>query len=192
MTIKNAEPCHAALIADAILEAVGPEITHGLAGENNSVQDVHDLFERLAGRDDTQYSYLNSRIAIDDDGMPMGVCISYDGGELIRLRRPFFHEANDTLGWDMTDSEIDALPGETEPDEFYLDTLMVLPQYRGHGVARALIADAASKSAAAGKPLGLLCDVDNARAERLYRSVGFVKVGLRPFAGHMMNHMQMQ
>lgn len=179
------------MIADAILEAVGPEITAGLAGSNNSVQDVHDLFERLAGRDDTQYSYLNSCIAVDDDGTPVGVCISYDGADLIQLRRPFFHEANETLGWDMTDAEIDALPGETDPDEFYLDTLMVLPQYRGQGVAKALIADAARKAAAADKPLGLLCDVDNARAERLYRSVGFQIVGLRPFAGHMMNHMQM-
>ena len=91
----------------------------------------------------------------------------------------------------MTDEEIDALPGETEPDEFYLDTLMTLPDYRGRGVARALIIDAGEKAGKAGKPLGLLCDLDNQRARKLYDSVGFREVGLRPFAGHEMAHMQM-
>ena len=94
------------------------------------------------------------------------------------------------LGWDMNPDEIDSLPGETEADEFYLDTLMTLPEYRGKGVARALIADAALKAQRAGKPLGLLCDKDNDRARRLYESVGFVNVGERPFAGHLMTHFQ--
>ncbi len=111
MTIKTANSQHASLIADAILEAIGPDLTTGLAGENNSQKDVHSLFERLAKRTDTQYSYLNTRVAQTDDGVPMGVCISYDGADLKRLRRPFFHEANATLGWEMSDEEIENLPG---------------------------------------------------------------------------------
>lgn len=191
MRIDNATPQHASLIADAILEAVGPEITDSLAGDKNSVKDIHDLFQRLAERDDTQYSYVNTRVAISDDGTPMGVCICYDGADLNQLRRPFFHEANSTLGWNMSDEEIDALPGETEPGEVYLDTLMVLPIFRGKGVAKTLIADAALKAERIGKPLGLLCDMDNTRAHRLYESVGLKDVGLKPFAGHTMYHMQM-
>lgn len=189
MIIETANPQDASLIADAILKAIGPTITTGLAGENNSQKDVHDLFERLAKRTDSQYSYLNTRIAQTEDGTPMGVCISYDGADLKRLRRPFFHEANATLGWGLSETEIEELPGETEPDEFYLDTLMVLPHFRGQGVAKALIADAKGKADTVGKPLGLLCDTDNSRAYNLYTSVGFEKVGLRPFAGHLMNHM---
>ena len=191
MRIDNATPQHASLIADAILDAVGPEITNNLAGNDHTVKDIHDLFQRLAERDDTQYSYLNTRVAIDDDGSPMGVCICYDGSGLKTLRRPFFHEVNTTLGWNMTDDEIDALPGEAEPDEVYLDTIMVLPAYRGRGVAKALIADAREKTARIGKPLGLLCDIDNTRAYKLYQSVGFKDIGLKPFAGHTMYHMQM-
>lgn len=190
MIIDNATREDASLIADAILGAVGPEITGRLAGESHRVKDIHDLFQRLAQRDDTQYSYRNTRVARTEDGIPMGVCISYDGSDLKRLRRPFFYEANETLGWGMTDDEIDALPGETEPDEFYLDTIMVLPQYRGNGVAKALIADAKHKAQVTGKPVGLLCDIENNRAYRLYESVGFKSVGTKPFAGHMMYHMQ--
>lgn len=191
MKIENASKEDASLIADAILEAVGAEITSALAGKENSIKDVHDLFMRLAEREDTQYSYRNSRIARSETDEAMGVCISYDGENLKRLRVPFFHEANAVLGWRLTDEEIDALPGETEPDEFYLDTLMTLPAYRDRGVARALITDAGEKARKAGKPLGLLCDLENTQARRLYESVGFREVGLRPFAGHDMAHMQL-
>lgn len=191
MTIETARPEDASLIADAILSAIGDELTDNLAGMDHTRKDVHDLFMRLAVRNDTQYSYLNSRIARADDGRPAGVCISYDGADLKRLRREFFAEANRTLGWDMSAEEIDSLPGETEPDEFYLDTLMTLPEFRGRGIGRELIADAAVKARKAGKPLGLLCDKDNDRARRLYESVGFVSVGERPFAGHLMTHFQL-
>ena len=191
MTIEDATPEEASLIADAIIAAIGPELTLHLAGDNNTPADVHALFTRLAARDDSQYSYRNSRVARNDDGKPMGVCVSYDGADLKRLRRPFFAEANATFGWNMSADEIEAVPGETEPDEFYLDTLMTLPAYRGRGIGAALIRDAAKKAADAGKPLGLLCDTDNDRARRLYDSVGFIDRGLRPFAGHMMNHLQL-
>lgn len=190
--IETATEADASLIADAILEAIGEEITEGLAGENHTVTEVHDLFERLAARPDTQYSYLNTRIARDSDGKPAGVCISYDGADLKRMRRAFFAEAIGSLGWEMTEEEIENLPGETEADEFYLDTLMTLPAFRGRGVARALIKDARHKGAEYGKPLGLLCDTDNDRARRLYESVGFKVQGMRPFAGHEMYHMQME
>lgn len=191
MTIENANREDASLIADAIIEAIGQELTLHLAGENHTPEDVHDLFARLAARDDSQYSYLNSRVARNADGSPMGVCVSYDGAELKRLRRAFFEEANATFGWGLTAEEIEEIPGETEPDEFYLDTLMTLPAFRGRGVGEALIRDASEKAVATGKPLGLLCDTDNLRARRLYDRIGFTDHGLRPFAGHMMNHLQL-
>lgn len=192
MTITNATPEDSPLIADAIIEAIGPELTSHLAGDANTPEDVHALFTRLAARPDTQYSYRNSRIARNTDGSPIGVCVSYDGADLRRLRRPFFAEANATFGWDMSPEEIEAVPGETEEDEFYLDTLMTLPQFRGKGVGEALIRDALTKARAAGKPLGLLCDTDNEHARRLYDRVGFLDCGLRPFAGHLMSHLQLQ
>ena len=191
MKIETATPEDAPLIADAIIEAIGPELTMHLAGDHNTPEEVHDLFARLAAREDTQYSYLNSRIARDETGAPMGVCVSYDGAQLKQLRRPFFAEANATFGWEMSAEDIENVPGETEPDEFYLDTLMTLPRFRGKGVGKNLILDAAEKARHSGKPLGLLCDLDNDRARRLYEKCGFSIIGRRPFAGHEMNHMQL-
>lgn len=191
MIITDAKPEEAPLIAEAILEAIGPEITAGLAGDNHPIEDVKNIFTRLAERTDSQYSYLNTRICRTTDGTPMGVCISYDGAELKRLRRPFFAEANKVLGWGLTEEEIENVPGETSDGEFYLDTLMTLPQFRGKGVGRALIRDAYEKARQHNKPLGLLCDNDNDTARRLYDSIGFKEIGLRPFAGHNMKHLQL-
>lgn len=190
--IETAGPGDASLIADAIMEAIGPELVAHLAGTGNTREDVHEVFARLAAREDSQYSYLNSRLAKSSDGTPMGVCVSYDGADLMRLRRPFFAEANRTFGWGLTPEEIDAIPGETDKDEFYLDTLMTLSQHRGKGIAGALIMDAKKRAEKAGKPLGLLCDIENYRARKLYEKSGFEKIGIRPFAGHDMNHFQLK
>ena len=192
MKIINAAPDDAPLIAEAIVSAIGEDITSNLAGPDHSKSDVKELFTRLARMEDSQYSYRNARIATDNSGEQMGVCISYDGEDLIPLRRAFFEKARKVLGWKISESEIDELPGETGPEEFYLDTLMTLPSFRGRGVAKALIGDALSKARKTGKPLGLLCDIDNNRARRLYDSVGFKEIGVRPFAGHPMNHLQLQ
>lgn len=171
--------------------AVGPEICGRIAGDEHSLDDVRTLFTRLAGRDDSQYSWRNTRVALSDDGTPMGACVSYDGALLRPLRRSFFKEANDLLGWGVTPEEVERVPEETTADEYYLDTLMVLPAYRGQGVARALIHDASLKAKQARKPLGLLCEDHNAPAARLYESAGFREVGRRPFAGVGMRHLQL-
>lgn len=189
--LRPANPEDATLIATAIIEAIGEDIARGMAGENGNIETVHSIFTSLAKMEDSQYSYLNTQIAIDEKGEPMGVCISYDGADLLRLRRAFFAEANAVLGWNLSDEEIENVTPETDPEEFYLDTLMTLPQHRGKGVASALINGASEKARHAGKPLGLLCDIGNARARRLYDSLGFSSVGKRPFAGHDMDHLKL-
>lgn len=189
MNIYTASPDDAPLIAEAILEAIGDELTDNLAGESHSREDVKALFTRLAEREDTQYSYRNTRIAEDEAGRPMGVCVSYNGADNFALRVPFFEEAVKTLGWDIDLDRLDEIPGETSEGEFYLDTLMTLPEYRGRGVAKALIEDAYLKAKNEGLPLALLCDTGNQPARRLYDAVGFREAGTRPFAGHLMNRL---
>ena len=188
--IIDATPEDAPLIAWAIMEAVGEELVDHLAG-NKTRKDVEEIFTRLAGRTDSQYSYLNTRIAIAPDGTKAAICVSYDGGKLKELRRSFFAEANRVLEWGMTPEEVDALPGETCGEEFYLDSLATLPHYRGQGAARILIEDAARKAAAAGLPLGLLVADHNPGARQLYESIGFRPVARRPFAGEIMTNLRL-
>jgi ribosomal protein S18 acetylase RimI-like enzyme len=80
---------------------------------------------------------------------------------------------------------------ETSAGEFYLDSLAVLPCFRGCGVGRALLSTACNRAFAAGHMrVGLIVDFDNPRAEKLYSSLGFERVNPTTFLGHDMWHMQ--
>lgn len=187
--IRNGEIEDAPLIAEAILDAVGPDIVESLS-PSGARDEVFSVFERLAKRTDSQYSYLNSRIAVLSDGEPVGVCVSYDGALLHKLRRAFFEEARNSLGWNLSEHEMENFPAETGPEEFYLDSLATLPEFRGRGVATALIKDAGEKARKSGKPLGLLVSDHNPEARKLYDRLGFKEFGKRPFAGEMMTNMR--
>lgn len=185
MKIIKARKDDAILIAKSVMAGVGEEICLDFAGENYSMGDVEQLFTELAQRKDSQYSYLNTLVAVNDDGKAMGACISYDGAKLQELRRPFFEAVARLLGRDMTD-----IQDETDPSEFYIDTLAVLPEYRRQGIASALLKASIEKAREAGKPAGLLVEKENYRARCLYESLGFKQVGERPFAYVMMDHLQ--
>lgn len=174
----------APLIGQAVVEAIGNDIANEFAG-SLTVNDVVAMFSRLAERTDSQYSYTRALKAVDDQGNTMGIIVAYDGALLHRLRKAFFEEAKNFLGKDLEGKMAD----ECTPDEYYLDSLAVLPEYRGRGVAHALIDAMAEVAAASGKPLGLLCDKSNHRARRLYLSVGFHHNGERVFAGELMDHL---
>ncbi len=184
-TIRQATPEDATFIADAIVMAVGDEITQTFAGDTHSVQDVKNLFSRLARMDNSQYSYKNTLVAVTPSGEVMGLIISYDGALLYHLREAFIQAAKEELGYDLVN-----LADETSDDEVYLDTLAVYDTFRGKGVASSLINAAIEKARPLNKPVGLLVDKTNHRARKLYDSLGFRQVDERPFAGEMMDHLQ--
>lgn len=186
INIRPGRQADAPAIARAVIMAVGEEIALSLAGSAERRHLVDETFTRLAARTDSQYSYLNTLVAETPDGEIAGLIVSYDGADLHRLRRAFIREANEVLGIHFDENKMD---DETSPDEIYLDSLAVFPEFRGHQLGRRLIEAAAEHHAASGKPLGLLCDPDNPRAQHIYEKLGFKTVGRRPFAGVMMHHM---
>ncbi|MDE6339284.1 MAG: GNAT family N-acetyltransferase [Muribaculaceae bacterium] len=183
--IRPARRDDASWIGRVVTMAIGEELARELAGEMHTVEDVERMFATLAARDDSQYSYRNSLVAEDEAGNVAGAVVAYDGADLYRLRKTFMAEAKTAIGLEFEGEPAD----ETGPEEFYLDSLGVLPEYRGQGIARKLIEAAAERARLAGKPLGLLCSKDNPNARRLYDALGFRLVGERPFAGEMMDHL---
>lgn len=187
--LRDATPADARFIAQCIAWGVGDEITSGFAASTgHTVDDVKDLFARLAARTDSQYSYLNTIVAADDSdpSVPVGAIIAYDGARLAELREAFFNEAAERLGM-----KPHTIPDECAAEDYYLDTLAVEPAYRGRGIARMLIKAAAGRAAAIGKPAALLVDKENHRARRLYESVGFRQVTERLFAGELMDYLKL-
>lgn len=181
ITIRKATREDARLIAQVIAMAIGYEESKDCFGYN-----VIDALEEAAENEDTQYSYRNALVAMAD-GKIAGAIVGYDGSMLQQLRDAslrIIHKYNPDLT--ITDDE-------TESGEFYLDSLGVLPEYRSHGIGRKLIAAKMQQASEQGhKTFGLLVDFENPDAERLYASIGFKQVGVRPFFGHQMKHMQIE
>lgn len=189
INIRKAEKKDARKIAEAIIMAIGEDHAMGMAN-GHDFETVIGVFETLAESDDAQYSYTNAFVAETEGGDTAGIVLAYDGKILIEARRIFFRLAKERFGWDIFDLVPDGEPPvETDPSEFYLDTLAVWPKYRNKGVATILISEVEKKARAVGKPVGLLCAKDNDKARRLYEYLGFKKIGERPFAGEMMDHL---
>ncbi len=186
--ILRATTKDAPFLAETVMSAIGEDHCIQMAGGEYRLPLLRKFFTLLAVSEVSQYSYRNAFVAYTRRGERAGAIICYDGADLERLRQPFIDEANCLLGWDITAAQ---MKPETSDDEMYLDSLMVLPKFRRQGLGRKLIGKAAEKAAIARKPLGLLVDFDNPSARNLYAGAGFKNVGERPFAGKMMEHMQL-
>ena len=90
----------------------------------------------------------------------------------------------------MLGKDMSGMGDECDADEYYIDTLAVDPAFRGMGIARQLLTAAIDKAKTIGKPAGLLVDKQNHRARHLYENMGFRKIGNRPFASEVMDHMR--
>lgn len=78
-TIESATISDAPAIADAIIAAITPELcVELLCDDTHGIEDVHAMFETLARRTDSQYSFRNTIVARQHDGKTVGVLISYD------------------------------------------------------------------------------------------------------------------
>lgn len=151
--------------------------------ESNGISygQLHESITRVAASKENIYSYENTIVA-EIDGRVVGAMCAYDGADYQRLKQPIV----DTLG---KDSGFAALK-ETEAGEFYLDSIGVLPEYRGRGIASLLIEAQCQRAASLGhKVAGLIVDEDKPKAEALYKKLGFRHIGNRDFFGHRMKHM---
>lgn len=190
MLIRNGRIEDAGFLAKVVTEALGRELSIGLAGSEARLPLVDKLFTRLAADPHSQYSYVNALIASAGDGTNAGGIIVYDGALLHPLRKAFAREANEILGWNVTEEEVESWDDEAQPDEIYIDSLYVAPEFRKKGVASALLREVEKRFADIRKPLGLLVEAENRQALQTYQHWGFRKVGISNFFRTPMLHMQ--
>lgn len=192
MKILPANPTHAADIARLIITAMTDDCCQFLVGPGHTLEDFHNTMLRLVLMDDSQYSWRNAFVAVDDEAAPddiekapvAGAIVGYDGKDLHRLRRRFQEAA--MADWQMDYSNMD---DETAEGEFYLDSLAVYPHYRKRGIASQLLNHFISHAASLGLPAALLVDKGNPSAERLYTSLGFEYCNDATWGGHAMRHL---
>lgn len=177
--IRKAKREEAAQIAELFMLAWPVEeilVSNGITYEQLylSITDV-------AAAEETIYSYENTIVA-EADGKVVGAMCAYDGADYQRLKQPIA----DTLGPDSGFARLK----ETEAGEFYLDSVGVLPEYRGRGIASMLFKAQCERGASLGhKVAGLIVDEDKPQAEALYARLGFKYLDDKDFFGHTMKHM---
>lgn len=178
--IRTATKKDAATIAQAVAMAIGDEdALRAYCGD-----DYLEVLTEVARRKATQYSWQYALVA-EVNGKAAGVIVGYNGARLKVLREGTFDVLRESVG------RIPIIANETEAGEYYLDSVGVLPEFRGLGVGKALVAAFCDKVFSEGYArVGLIVDNENPNAERLYSSLGFERVGTRPFFGHKMWHLQ--
>lgn len=180
ITIRPACYKDAPTIAQAAAMALGDEaVLQAYCGDN-----YLETMAEIARENNTQYSWRNAWIA-EVEGVAAGAVIGYDGARLAQLREGTFSVLRRLTG------RVPELPDETQAGEYYLDSLGVLPQFRGLGVGRELVSAFCRHAFAKGYPrVGLLVDEQNPKAAALYTDLGFQRVGTLLFFDHSMWHMQ--
>ena len=182
--IREASKSQAAEIASLIMTAMTDDCCLFFCGEGYGLEDFRKMMTMLVEREDSQYSYQNTLVAMDAEQV-VGISVSYDGGCLRELRRAFIEAAKEQIGKDHS-----GMDDETQAGELYLDSLAVLPDYRRQGIARKLLLATKERANCLGLPrVGLLVDKDNPVGEALYTSVGFQYVNDNQWGGHPMKHL---
>lgn len=180
ITIRTARPEDAPAIAQAVAMAIGDEVAlRNYCGEN-----YLDVLTAIARSEGTQYSWQNALVA-ECNGMVAGAVVGYDGAQLVELRNGTLAIINQHTG------RIPAIADETSAGEYYLDSVAVMPDFRGMGIGGYLVDAFCEEAFARGdQRVGLIVDTENPNAELLYVSLGFECVGECDFIGHRMRHLQ--
>lgn len=177
--IRTATKEEAAQIAELFILAW--PVDEILKSNGLTYEQLHESMTTIAAREETIYSYENTIVA-EVDGKVVGAMCAYDGADYQRFKQPVV----DILEGDSGFAQLK----ETETGEFYLDSVGVLPEYRGKGLASRLFEAQCKRAASFGhKVAGLIVDVDKPKAEALYARLGFTYLDDKDFFGHAMKHM---
>lgn len=171
LTIRDATPADASFLAKCVMAGMH---FHDFEAE---IPEDRDIYEGLVGcekREDLLYSYARTRVA-EVDGKAVGSLLSYPGDIYLETRDRTFAEIWPEFFRTREESE-----PETDPGEYYLDSMAVLPEYRGRGIGRSLMRDAMRKGFSLGyKRIALVVDSSMPRLASLYGTLGFRPDGHR-------------
>lgn len=133
------------------------------------------------------YSWKNAVIAVEN-GKPIGCIVSYAGDNYKEMRDFTWPKMWKDLDW----AAVQQMTPETEPGEYYLDSLAILPEGRGKGLGRKLIEAAIKNGEAQGyRQFMLLVDIDKPRLHDYYSQIGFEDCGKINFFDHLYDKMKL-
>lgn len=168
-------------IAPLIIDAIG-DIANRITGEDEPSAIINALIE-LFERSDNRNSHLNTYIA-EGNGQVAGMMIIYGGDEAVEL------DSNLEKWLTAKNAPIQTIELEARPEEFYIDTICVNPNFRGQGIGTLLLnyAETLCKEKGYSK-LSLSVELEKVRARQLYEKIGFVFSEPWMIIGETFDHM---
>lgn len=122
IVIRTATADDAPTIAHAVAMAIGDEV----ALRNYCGDDYLAVLTEVASHKNTQYSWQYALVA-EVEGAAADAVVGYDGARLVELREGTFSVLRENA------VSIPTISDETEAGEIYLDSVGVLPEFRGVG-----------------------------------------------------------
>ena len=165
--IRNATNSDTPFIARVMLAGIGM-----LAIEDELPQEQQSAFDQFVDvcrMEGTLYNYRNTRIAEVEGGRIVGALIGYDGGRYAAMRAKTFGLVQQYFGMNLSPNAM-----ETDEGEFYLDSMAILPEFRGQEIGKRLMRDRMEWAKNNGfAAVTLLVDKDKPRLRKYYESLGF-------------------
>lgn len=183
MIIRKATLADAPTITPYILLAM-EEIVYAFIGESSSEKAAAFMGDLIRKRGN-QYSYENCWVAELNLEL-VAVALVYDGGTLEELREPVARKVRADYNREFNPED------ETQSGEFYIDCIAVSKQMQGRGIGTELFNFLIDEYVRRrGETLGLLVDVQNPKAKKLYYNLGFREVGRKTLVGKEREHLQL-
>lgn len=167
MNIRPAKKTDADIVPELMLQAM-EEIIFKFIGKND-IEEAIQFLTKLFAETNNQYSYKNTFVIEDEDENIIGSLTAYNGDELTKLREPILKHIKDCYNISIQPEN------ETEGNEYYLDTVSISPSQQGKGIGSLLLQHGIKFAKDNGYPqIGLLVDLENPNAQRLYEKLGFI------------------
>lgn len=173
MEIRKAKQGDAAFVAWTVLTALDKD-SSDLGKATDVCSDDFGL-----------YSWKNALIA-EENGKPIGCIISYPGDKYLQFREYTWPKFWTDIDPDLMKNTLH----ETESGEYYLDSMAILPEYRGKAIGKKLMLAAIEHGMELGyERFALIVDVDKPHLQDYYSQLGFKDAGPILFFTHLFTKM---
>ncbi|MCC9042758.1 GNAT family N-acetyltransferase [Myroides sp. M-43] len=181
-TIRHAKREDYDVVPELMLQAMEEIVFTFIQKED--IEEAINFLTILFRKPNNLYSYENTFVAIDTEGDIVGSVTGYNGDNFISLREPVLELMRQQYNNDTIPET------ETAGGEYYLDTVAVSPIVQGKGVGSHLLKYAVDYAKSQGhKQVGLIVDLENPNAMKLYTRLGFKQGEQLEFAGGDYYHM---
>ncbi|MGV6945661.1 GNAT family N-acetyltransferase [Sphingobacterium kyonggiense] len=182
MDIRRGQKSDSEAIAGFLMMAM-EDIAYRFIGRED-YQEAFDFLKTLVELEGNQYSYSNNWV-LEDDGVLVGTALLYDGADLAKLREPVAALVAERYQLPFNPEH------ETEAGEIYIDCIAVDPNQQGKGIGSKLLGFLINEYIEKNQQtLGLLVDLDNPKAKKLYARLGFEVIKEKTLLGKQLEQMQ--